>query len=238
MPDLFPHASVALPAPAVPAPMLRHARHTPRRALRLAGSALAVAVLLWVGGFGLFLAALPPKPGDPPRGAGIVVLTGGAGRVDQGLRLLEADPSARLLVSGVHPATGYADLLRGEGRDSETLAGRVTLGRAARSTRGNAEETAAWARTQGIDTLVVVTSSYHMPRALLLLRRALPEARLLPHPVTPPAWREPAGRLSPASLRLAAQEYMKWLAALAWVTEDPFAPAPRADQRKTARIAP
>ena len=217
--------------------MPRNTRSALRRALRLAGATLAAAGLLWVGGFGLFLASLPPQPGDPPRGAGIVVLTGGAGRVDEGLRLLEADPSTRLLVSGVHPATGYADLVRGE-RDNETLAGRVTLGRSARSTRGNAEETAAWARTHGIDTLIVVTSSYHMPRALLLLRRALPEARLLPHPVTPPAWREPAGRLSPASLRLAAQEYLKWLAALAGVTEDPFAPAPQAEPRTAARTAP
>ncbi len=217
--------------------MPRNTRSALRRALRLAGATLAAAGLLWVGGFGLFLASLPPQPGDPPRGAGIVVLTGGAGRVDEGLRLLEADPSTRLLVSGVHPATGYADLVRGE-RDNETLAGRVTLGRSARSTRGNAEETAAWARTHGIDTLIVVTSSYHMPRALLLLRRALPEARLLPHPVTPPAWREPAGRLSPASLRLAAQEYIKWLAALAGVTEDPFAPAPQAEPRTAARTAP
>ncbi len=217
-------------------PGLRH--QALRRALRLAGATLAAAGLLWVGGFGLFLASLPPQPSDPPRGAGIVVLTGGAGRVDEGLRLLEADPSARLLVSGVHHTTAYADLVRGEGRASETLAGRVTLGRSARSTRGNAEETAAWARTQGIDTLIVVTSSYHMPRALLLLRRALPEASLLPHPVTPRAWREPGGRLSPASLRLAAQEYMKWLAALAGVTEDPFAPTPQAEPRTAARTAP
>lgn len=217
--------------------MHRLPRQALRRAVRRAGLVLAALSLPWGAGFALFLAALPPEPADPPRGAGIVVLTGGAGRVGEGLRLLEADPSARLLVSGVHEATGLADLMRGEGRDGEALAGRVTLGRTARSTRGNAEETAAWARTQAIDTLVVVTSAYHMPRALLLLRRALPEARLVPHPVTPPAWREPWGRLSPASLRLAAQEYVKWLAALAGVTEDPFATT-RPGARTMARIAP
>lgn len=217
-------------------------RRLPRQALcrvwRRAGLVLAAVPLLWGAGFGLFLAALPPDPADPPRGAGIVVLTGGTGRVGEGLRLLEADPSARLLVSGVHQATGFADLVRGEGRDGEALVGRVTLGRTARSTRGNAEETAAWARAEAIDTLIVVTSAYHMPRALLLLRRALPEARLVPHPVTPRAWREPWGRLSPASLRLAAQEYVKWLAALAGVTEDPFARAAPSDARTAARIAP
>ncbi|MDW8442928.1 MAG: YdcF family protein [Acetobacteraceae bacterium] len=166
------------------------------------------------------------------------MLTGGSGRVSEGLRLLEADASARLLVSGVHQSTALADLVRREGRDAEPLAARVTLGRAARSTRGNAEEAAAWARTQAIDTLVVVTSAYHMPRALLLLRRALPEARLVPHPVTPPALREPRGWLSPAFLRLAAGEYTKWLAALAGVTEDPFVCSAPAETRTAARSAP
>lgn len=218
--------------------MPNHARDALRRALRRAGVAFGAACLLWVAGFGLFLLSLPTAAPDPPRGAGIVVLTGGAGRVGEGLRLLEADPSARLLVSGVHQATGLADLVRSEGRSPEALVERVTLGRTARSTHGNAEETAAWARTQAIDTLVVVTSAYHMPRALLLLRRALPEARLVPHPVTPRAWREPWGRLSPTFLRLAAGEYAKWLAALAGLTEHPFAPPAPAETRTAARSLP
>ncbi len=218
--------------------MPNHARDAFRRALRRAGVAFGAACLLWFAGFGLFLLFLPTAASDPPRGAGIVVLTGGAGRVGEGLRLLEADQSAKLLVSGVHQATGLADLVRSEGRSAETLVERVTLGRTARSTRGNAEETAAWARTQAIDTLVVVTSAYHMPRALLLLRRALPQTRLVPHPVTPRAWREPWGRLSPTFLRLAAGEYTKWLAALAGLTEHPFAPPAPAETRTAARSLP
>lgn len=234
MPAWFPHVSVTGPAPAVPNPMSHHVRDALRRALRRAGVVVGAAGLLWFGGFGLFLFSLPTAAPDPPRGAAIVVLTGGAGRVGEGLRLLEADPSARLLVSGVHQATGFADLVRSEGRSPEALVERVTLGRSARSTRGNAEETAAWARAQAIDTLVVVTSAYHMPRALLLLRRALPQTRLVPHPVTPRAWREPWGRFSPPFLRLAAGEYAKWLAAVAGLTEDPFAPRAPAETRTAA----
>lgn len=238
MPASFTHVSVMPPALAVPNLMPNHARDALRRALRRAGVVLGAAGLLWLGGFGLFLVSLPTAAPELPRGAGIVVLTGGAGRVGEGLRLLEADPTARLLVSGVHQATGFTDLVRSEGRSPQALAERVTLGRAARSTRGNAEETAAWARTQAIDSLIVVTSAYHMPRALLLLRRALPEARLVPHPVTPRTWREPWGRLSPGFLRLAAGEYAKWLAALAGLTEDPFAPPAPTETRTAARIAP
>jgi len=209
-----------------------------RRALRFAGLGLAVATLLWAAGFALFLATPWRPPGDPPQGAGIVVLTGGAGRVAEGLRLLDADPTSRLLVSGVYHATPLADLVRGEGRDAAALAGRVTLGRAARSTRGNAEETAAWARGEAIDTLVVVTSAYHMPRALLLLRRALPEARLVPRPIAPRGRSEPFGWLSPSELRFAASEYTKWLAALAGVTENPFPSPLRRGLRATAGQTP
>lgn len=186
------------------------------RALRLGTLGLATALAAWLSGFAVYLARLPDLPAAPrPSGGGIVVLTGGAGRIAEGLRLLEADPDARLLVSGVHPGTLLAELERPPGLDMAALAARVTLGREALSTRGNAEEAAAWARAEGLSTLVVVTAGYHMPRALLLLRRVLPDVRLVPHPVTPPALREPRWWLRPALLRLAAAEYTKLLAAWA-----------------------
>ena len=91
----------------------------------------------------------------------------------------------------------------------------MTLGRQATSTRGNALETAAWARDHDIHTLIVVTAYYHMPRALTELRRALPGVTLYPDPVLRPQ----SGFLGPVvTLRLAAEEYTKYLLALAGVT--------------------
>ena len=84
----------------------------------------------------------------------------------------------------------------------------MTIGRTATTTRGNALETAAWARTNGIRSLLVVTASYHMPRAMLELRRVLPDTTLYPVPVWPPA----AQRWSAPTLRLIAEEYIKYLA--------------------------
>lgn len=197
-----------------------HRRGVRHLALAAAGLAAALA-----GGFVLFLARIPSAPdGPPPRGAGIVVLTGGEGRVAAGLALLDADPAARLLVSGVHQDAPLAALERPPGIDPAMLAPRVTLGRRAASTRGNAEETAAWARGHGLDTLVVVTAGYHMPRALLMLRRELPEARLVAHPVTPAPFREPGWWRRPGALRIAFGEYLKLLAALAGLA--PSDPAP------------
>ena len=83
----------------------------------------------------------------------------------------------------------------------------------AATTHDNAMETAAWARANGVHSLLVVTSAYHIPRALTELARALPEATLYPSPV-------PASSQSdhPAPLRLVAEEYIKFLASAAGLT--------------------
>jgi uncharacterized SAM-binding protein YcdF (DUF218 family) len=169
----------------------------------------AALALVGVAGFAIFLRAAMREPPPPPPSDGIVVLTGGAGRVEAALRLLAAGRARVALVSGVGGAAEFTELARLAGVDPG-LGERVTLGRAARSTHGNAAETAAWARAQGVRSLIVVTAFYHMPRALAELGRTLPEMALHPVPVTPPALRE--GREA-AMWRLLLAEYGKWLAA-------------------------
>jgi len=196
--------------------------------------AIALLAAAPVAGFAWFLteAALPPA--DPLRRTdGIAVLTGGAERVESGLRLLREGRADWLIVSGVHPDVTLAELVRlaapdfqaspmaatdtprdAEARDAG-VAERITLGRAATTTRGNAAEIAAWAQAAGLRSIRVVTAGYHMPRATLELRRALPEATLLPHPVLPARLRGAgaAARLRTWSLLLG--EYLKWLGAAA-----------------------
>jgi uncharacterized SAM-binding protein YcdF (DUF218 family) len=170
-----------------------------------------VAALAWLGGFLWFvhLASVPAR--HTPTADGIVVLTGGADRVESGLRLL-ADGYARLLlVSGAARGAELPDLARVVGFDAAPLAGRITVGHSAVSTRGNAAETADWVHRNALHSLVVVTASYHMPRALAELSAAMPDIQLYPAPVQPPAMRGGGGgRLS--TLRLLASEYTKWLA--------------------------
>ena len=93
------------------------------------------------------------------------------------------------------------------------LAGRITLGHVARTTRGNAAEIAAWAREEQLRSIRVVTAGYHMPRALLELRRALPDAELLPHPVVPARLRDPGAVSHLRTWSLLAGEYLKLLGA-------------------------
>lgn len=159
----------------------------------------AAPLLAFAAGYIWFRAEAAETPEDTAtRTDAIIVLTGGANRIEAALRLLESGTAPRLLVSGAAPRLTLAELARAHGRDPAALAGRVTLGHAAATTVGNAAETAAFARAHNLRSLRVVTAGYHMPRALLELRRALPGVELVPHAVAPPtlraagAWRRPA----------------------------------------------
>ncbi len=164
-----------------------------RRWLRLGLTAISVVFIgggaAWGVGFTMFNGAAGQVGEAPDAADGIVVLTGGADRIERALCLL-ADGRAPLLllVSGVARGADLAALDRRVPLDAEQAA-RVTLGRVAQSTAGNAAETARWSRAHDIRRLIVVTAGYHMPRALLELRRVLPEVQLLPAPVQPAALR-------------------------------------------------
>ncbi len=173
----------------------------------------ALPVLLLALGFVRFLTLAAAGPAEPERPTdGIAVLTGGAERVETGLRLLREGRARVLLVSGVHRDATLADMAHRAAMGPGDLAGRVALGHEATSTRGNAAEIAAWARAERLGSLRVVTAGYHMPRALLELRRVLPDVAVLAHPVLPATLREAgaAGRLRTWSLLL--REYLKYLA--------------------------
>lgn len=191
------------------------------RGLRLLLSVLVLAVAALGGGFAWFAYRAANPVAAAARADGIVVLTGGPDRIEAGLNLLAAGRAPRLLVSGVGGGAELADLARRVGLDPGPLAERVSLGRTATSTRTNAMETAEWARQYQVHRLLVVTAAFHMPRALLELRRRLPGVALLPAPVPPGAGRSP-------SLRTLAEEYIKWLAAEAGLTALAPAPDPRA----------
>jgi uncharacterized SAM-binding protein YcdF (DUF218 family) len=176
---------------------------------RLIPALCACLALAWVAGYVWFIRAAVQPIGGDVRADGIVVLTGGADRIAAGLRLLDEGRGRVLLISGVGHGVDLPNLTRGSGVDLAKIAGRITLGHAATSTTGNAGETAAWVHAENLRSLIVVTASYHMLRAMTELQRSLPGIRLTPAPVLPPALR---GAGSLATMRLLAHEYTKWLA--------------------------
>lgn len=175
-------------------------------AARRIGLLFGAVVLAWTGGLAWFIyaAGRPSRP-LPQSADAIVVLTGGADRVRAGLHLLEDHPAAHLLVTGIGGNAGFRTLAHQAGIDPAPLAGRVTLGRGATSTHGNAVEIAAWARPRDLRSMIVVTAFYHMPRALAEIGRALPGVVLYSASVSPTGAESIPGLL--------VEEYMKYLAA-------------------------
>jgi uncharacterized SAM-binding protein YcdF (DUF218 family) len=167
--------------------------------------------LVWCIGFAWFLQRISVGGDLPAHADGILVVTGGAERVETALRLLSEGRANRLLISGTGPATELRTLGHLAGIDTSSLADRVTLGRAAASTRGNAAETAEWVRETGTSSLIVVTAYYHMPRTLHELQPALHGVALFPYPVGG----NPAHRAAP---RVLVEEFTKYVCALIGVT--------------------
>jgi uncharacterized SAM-binding protein YcdF (DUF218 family) len=182
---------------------------------------LAALAVLTVG-FILFAAGIERRETRLDRAAdGIVVLTGGAERIADAVQLLASGRGQRLLITGVHPDTTLEEIGRRVSVARQQLECCADIGRSALNTRGNAIETAQWVRGRGFRSLIVVTSSWHMPRALVELGRALPEVELVPYPVVTDRMREAPWWSSPATSRLLFVEYLKLL--LAYV---PFRPGP------------
>ncbi len=179
-----------------------------RWGLAAASAALLGSGVAWGMGFSRFNDAARQVGEVPVRADGIVVLTGGADRIDAALRLLIEGHAPLLMVSGVARGADLADLAHRVPLDADQ-AGRVTLGHVAQSTSGNAAETAPWVRAHGMRRLIVVTAGYHMPRALLEMQRVMPEVELHPVAVQSPALR---GAPPATAVRMLASEYDKLLA--------------------------
>jgi uncharacterized SAM-binding protein YcdF (DUF218 family) len=186
----------------------------PKRRLRAMAVAAAAIVLAVLAGFVGFLLQLRSAEVKPGRNAdGIVVLTGGSSRVSDAMELLADGYGKRLLISGVHPTNAASDISRSLPDNQSLLRCCVDLDRSAVNTRSNAAETRRWARERGFKSLIVVTSNYHMPRAIVELSHAMPEIQLIPFAVVGDKWREEPWWTSGGTLRLLLSEYAKYIAA-------------------------
>ncbi len=179
---------------------------------------ILVLAAIWGAGLLAFadrIARMTPAE-DPAAADGIVALTGGSDlRLEAASGLLEDGKGRRLLVSGVNRQATRQDLLGVTGTAKPIFDCCVDLGFTAADTVGNARETAEWARSLGYRRLILVTADYHMPRAMLELKAALPEATIAAYPVATPALDARHWRSTADSARRMVVEYSKYLAILA-----------------------
>jgi len=173
--------------------------------------AFLAAVLLGFIGFLSQLRSTETRPEQ--RADGIVVLTGGSSRVSDAMELLAAGYGRRLLISGVHPTSTASDISRSVQESQALFKCCIDLDRSAISTRSNASETRRWAHERGFKSLIVVTSNYHMPRAIVELSHAMPDVALIPYAVVGEKWRDEPWWEHGATFRLVLSEYVKYIAA-------------------------
>lgn len=204
------------------APLARPA--APARADRGAGprrAALALALMVPFGllaavvlGYIRFASAIVAhEPSAVPRTDAIVVVTGGSQRVGDAIGLLGAERGSRLLISGVNEKTGREELAKLNPSARELLGCCVDLDYRARNTIGNAIEARRWVRSHNFRSLLVVTSNYHMPRTIAEFAHAMPDLRLVPHPVVTDQIDTGGWWYRWSAIRVLVPEYAKYLAA-------------------------
>jgi uncharacterized SAM-binding protein YcdF (DUF218 family) len=149
---------------------------------------ISLAVLLWALGFVAFAIYLPQPAGDE-RTDGIVVLTGGAGRVQRGVALLRENHAERMLISGADRRVRPLELAHVYDIPRRLL-GRIDLGRSAVDTRSNALETRRWIAQHRYRSIRLITTDWHMTRARFELRQVLSGVRVVPDavPSEPDLW--------------------------------------------------
>lgn len=177
--------------------------------------AMVGGLLTLTAGFVLFVWQISDEEGQVDRRAdGIVVLTGAASRIPDAIALLGTQRGQRLLITGVHRTTTAREIAQLTALNERVFSCCIDLDRSALNTVGNAIETRRWAKEKGFNSLIVVTSNWHMPRAMVELKHQLPDATLIPYPVVSEKIKSEPWWSSLDTARLVVGEYLKYLFAL------------------------
>jgi len=139
---------------------------------------IAFLFLAWVVGFVWFAIALP-RPLDGGTSDGVIVLTGGEGRIQRGLAVLEKGWARMLLVSGVDGNVKPAEFAAEYKVGQDMMHCCVVLGYESRDTRSNALEAARWMAAGRMKSVRLVTSDWHMRRAAHEFERTKPAGTII-----------------------------------------------------------
>ena len=136
---------------------------------------LLLIVLAWALGFAWFALALP-QPHSGGKTDGVIVLTGGEGRVARGLEVLRKGWARHLLVSGVDREVKPREFVAVYKIAPKQMECCVTLGFESVDTRSNAREAARWIAAGKFRSVRLVTTDSHMRRAAYELDLMKPKA--------------------------------------------------------------
>ncbi|MEJ2377725.1 MAG: YdcF family protein [Pseudolabrys sp.] len=182
----------------------------------------AAAAVLLACGFFWFVWQIPTEEVQlDDQADGIVVLTGAAARIPDAIELLADQRGKRLLITGVYRKTRASQIARLTPLYTKYFKCCIDLDRSALNTFGNALQTKRWASEHNFNSLIVVTSNWHMPRAMTEIRHELPQAKLIAYPVISKTVKSDPWWSNPSTARLLFREYLKYLFAQLRMRIDP-----------------
>ncbi|MFZ2019971.1 MAG: YdcF family protein [Methyloceanibacter sp.] len=207
--------------------------------VRLIFDGMLFLMVLFFIGFAVFATGVEREPRETvPSADGIAVLTGGADRIDQAMKLLAQGKAKRVLITGVYRATTKEELKQLASQGDQYFACCVDIDKEARNTIDNATETSEWVAQQHFHSVIVVTSNYHMPRALAELGRAMPDVVLIAYPVIDKNVHLDRWWTYPGTTKLLMSEYLKYLPALGRLGATRLANLLLSGEDKVAESAP
>ncbi|OUR76137.1 hypothetical protein A9Q83_15085 [Alphaproteobacteria bacterium 46_93_T64] len=176
---------------------------------------LATLVVLWIGAFLSYIHEISGSIYSTVETAdGIVVLTGTPARLNMGFDLLKNGAGKRILISGVNRQVSKETLRLALGESENVMSCCVDIGHIARDTVGNAYEASLWASENKFNSLIIVTSAYHMPRSLVEMNRQMPEKPLFALAAKNDALKLKKWWLSPSVSYVLAAEFNKYIFSL------------------------
>ena len=122
----------------------------------------------------------------------IVILTGGANRIKDGLKIIEdfknfKNINYKILVSGTGMGFTKSSLKKklGPNFNSQLIECCIDLDGISKNTLTNASETFKWTSKNDIKEFILITSNYHMPRAILEFKNIMPNLKIHTYAITP-----------------------------------------------------
>ena len=150
----------------------------------------------------------------------IVILTGGTNRIKDGLKIIEGfrkenKNNYKILVSGTGTGFTKNSLKKklGPNFNPKLIQCCIDLDSVSKNTFTNASETFKWAKKNDIKEFILITSNYHMPRAILEFENIMPNLKIYTYTITPDRHEIENWLSSYQTFGLVFTEYFKYIVA-------------------------
>lgn len=150
----------------------------------------------------------------------IVILTGGTNRIKDGLKIIEGfrkenKNNYKILVSGTGTGFTKNSLKKklGPNFNPKLIQCCIDLDSVSKNTFTNASETFKWAKKNDIKEFILITSNYHMPRAILEFENIMPNLKIYTYTITPDRHEIENWLSSYQTFGLVFTEYCKYIVA-------------------------